>query len=208
MARQMKTYKDKNKGYCLEINLLVDDILKGLSERFGIISQNELVTESTLLDPRFKKQGFADDTKFRECYNNVVSKIKALGVQLQTSQTQAQQAGPTTSSGSSSIWEEFDETINKLQGAYDPGSAAIVELDKYLAEEYLPRNNDPLLWWESRKLIYPTLYQLILKRLCVPATSVPCERIFSKAGQVCSEKRNRLSSEKLTKILFINQNLD
>ena len=25
MAHQMKTYKDKNKGYCLEINLLVDD---------------------------------------------------------------------------------------------------------------------------------------------------------------------------------------
>lgn len=43
--------------------------------------------------------------------------------------------------------------------------------------------------------------------LSVPATSVPCERIFSKTGQIISERRNRLSHNKVEKIIFLNANL-
>lgn len=205
MARQLRAFKDKNKDCPQEINELVNNLHKGLSERFGVISKNELVTQATLLDPRFKKQGFADDTTYRECYTNVVAKMKELIAQ---EQTQLTPQVTTVKGGNSSIWEEFDETINQLQGSHDPGSAAIVELDKYLSEAYLPRSSDPLNWWESRKLLYPRLYQLVLKRLCIPATSVPCERIFSKAGQICTEKRNRLTSSRIAQILFINHNIE
>uniref|UniRef100_A0A182PWX0 BED-type domain-containing protein n=1 Tax=Anopheles epiroticus TaxID=199890 RepID=A0A182PWX0_9DIPT len=39
------------------------------------------------------------------------------------------------------------------------------------------------------------------------AASVPCERVFSKAGGIVTEKRNRLLSKKLNEILFIKYNL-
>lgn len=42
--------------------------------------------------------------------------------------------------------------------------------------------------------------------LRIPASSVPCERVFSKAGYVETSKRNRLKGSKLNKILFIKQN--
>jgi predicted nucleic acid-binding Zn ribbon protein len=48
----------------------------------------------------------------------------------------------------------------------------------------------------------------VKKRLCVVATSIPCERIFSKAGQILSEKRSRMKSSKLLMILFLNANLE
>ena len=49
------------------------------------------------------------------------------------------------------------------------------------------------------------LYILSLKFLCTPASSVPCERVFSKAGEVVSKKRNRLSPKVLEQILFLNK---
>lgn len=39
------------------------------------------------------------------------------------------------------------------------------------------------------------------------ATSVPCERVFSRAGQVVTEKRSRLTTSKISQILFLNHNM-
>lgn len=36
------------------------------------------------------------------------------------------------------------------------------------------------------------------------ATSVPCERIFSSAGLVLSDRRCRLKSEKVNMLLFLH----
>ena len=43
--------------------------------------------------------------------------------------------------------------------------------------------------------------------LCTPATSVPCERIFSEAGYISRAKRSRILPENLDKILFIKKKL-
>lgn len=87
-----------------------------------------------------------------------------------------------------------------------PTSEAIVELDKYLNEPLLDRKSDPLKWWNDRRRIYPNLFELMLFRLCVPSTSVPCERTFSKAGYMISERRNRLSTKNTETLMFLNSN--
>ncbi|XP_053686263.1 zinc finger BED domain-containing protein 4 [Sabethes cyaneus] len=45
---------------------------------------------------------------------------------------------------SDSIWQEFDKTVEKFQANKDPNVAAIIELDKFLAEPLLTRTGDPL----------------------------------------------------------------
>jgi hypothetical protein len=50
--------------------------------------------------------------------------------------------------------------------------------------------------------------RLIPTRLCVVATSIPCEIIFSNAGQILSDKRNRMKCSILSKILFLNAKLE
>ncbi|KAF0744863.1 zinc finger BED domain-containing protein 1-like, partial [Aphis craccivora] len=45
---------------------------------------------------------------------------------------------------------------------------------------------------------------LAKKYLSIVATSVPCERLFSEGGTIISKKRNRLSSERLSQLLFLN----
>lgn len=54
---------------------------------------------------------------------------------------------------------------------------------------------------------YPNLSKLAFKYLSIVATSVPSERLFSKAGDILTEKRNRLKGKHLSKLLFL-QNIE
>jgi hypothetical protein len=79
------------------------------------------------------------------------------------------------------------------------------ELERYVSERVEP-NEDPLLWWRKNEDKYPVLSRIAKKFLGVPATSVPSERIFSSAGLLITKLRNRLSSELVDKIIFLNKN--
>jgi hypothetical protein len=84
-------------------------------------------------------------------------------------------------------------------------SAAIPEVQRYVDESILGREQDPLLWWNNHHP-YPTLSKLVVQKFNMLTTSVPCERIFSKAGNVVSERRSRLGSQHVEKSLFLNSN--
>jgi hypothetical protein len=103
---------------------------------------------------------------------------------------------------------EFGKKIKELTAASNPTAAIAIELDKYIAGSMLPRISDPLHWWNDMKALHPRLHTVGKKRVCVVATSVACERIFSKAGQILSEKRSRMKSSKLSTILFLNAKLE
>ena len=53
---------------------------------------------------------------------------------------------------------------------------------------------------------FPYLAKIVLKYLSAPPTSVPPERLFSGAGNIYDEKRNRLAPEKAEMLLFIKNN--
>lgn len=107
----------------------------------------------------------------------------------------------------SKAWEDFDNSVKPILANENPRAAAIIELDKFLNDKLLKRDKDPLAWWEDKKTVYPKLFQIVQKRLCVPASSAPCERVFSKTGQLLTERRNRLKSKNVSQIIFLNYNL-
>ena len=53
----------------------------------------------------------------------------------------------------------------------------------------------------------PILARLASKYLCACATSVPLERVFSKAGYIANHFRARLSAENVNKLVFLSNNL-
>lgn len=101
----------------------------------------------------------------------------------------------------------FDDRYSQNNVIVNPTAAGIIELDKYMHEPLINRHEDPLKWWTAHKLLYPRLFILVRKRLCILATSVPCERLFSEACLVITERRNRMLASKSSKVLFLNQNL-
>ena len=45
------------------------------------------------------------------------------------------------------------------------------------------------------------------KCLCLPATSVPSERVFSTAGDILSAQRASLDADKVDMLIFLKKNL-
>merc|ERR1712121_107306 len=86
-------------------------------------------------------------------------------------------------------------------------AAAIVETDRFFNQESLDMDADPLEYWISNQGNFPHLYQVAIKAICAPATSVPSERLFSTAGDLICAKRARLNPQNVNKILFLNKNL-
>ena len=68
------------------------------------------------------------------------------------------------------------------------------ELADYKVEETIPLNSNLLLWWKANELKYLILPKLAKWYLCVPATSVASERVFSSAGDLVSAQRSCLRS--------------
>jgi len=56
----------------------------------------------------------------------------------------------------------------------------------------VPESVDPLQWWKLNEHRYPKLSFLAKTVLCIPATSVPCERLFSSAGYIVNKTRSSL----------------
>lgn len=176
-----------------EINSVANILHTKLKQRFNQFDDNDVVIQSTLLDPRFKKQGFVNDRKYEIAYESLSRKVQgiSIGKDSQEPEINTPYSEPA---GSETIWKDFDSKVSKLSGGGHSTVAGILELDRYLAEPLLKRTADPLVWWHERKLLYPRLYLLACRRLCIVATSVPCERIFSKAGLVLTDRRSRLNS--------------
>lgn len=173
---------------------------------------NPMYTEATLLDPRFKRHGFQSVNTYQEAKKSIIARGQSIIRQQQrpTENTSSLET-PSRSSGtanSTSIWYKFDSQVKEIVQRSDPCARIIVELDKYsyLNEPLHPRTEDPLEWWSLNKNVYPILFEIMKQRFCIQATSVPSERIFSKAGQVVTERRNRLGSSKINEIVFLNVN--
>jgi len=63
-----------------------------------------------------------------------------------------------------------------------------------------------LQWWRARRGEYPILSRMARKYLGVPATSVPCERTFSTAGNIVMKKRCSLSPYQVRVLCFLHAN--
>jgi len=185
---------------------LVNTLLGELQSRFSGYEENEIVTQAALLDLRFKKMAFDgySQRKLKLAIDQLKKKVCQVtlpGTDNPTASTSFVNA--SSSSSSSLIWKRFDQQYEANQTSINPTAAGIIELDRYLQEPLISRCEDPLKWWTEHKLMYPRLYVMVRKRSCVTATSVPCERLFSKAGMVITEKKiTNDSLQAFTSIIF------
>lgn len=82
------------------------------------------------------------------------------------------------------------------------------EFDKYCTEPNVSEDINPFEWWAENKIRFPHVAAVSREYLAVPATSVASERIFSKCGLVCSDRRAALNPQHVEQLVFLSQNLD
>jgi len=96
--------------------------------------------------------------------------------------------------------------VSQVRSTLSTGITASLIIRQYLEMPYLNCKQSPLDFWKKNKNTFPELYMLQIKYLSVPATSVPSERVFSKAGLITNDRRNRLHPKHLDFIIFLNRN--
>ena len=82
----------------------------------------------------------------------------------------------------------------------------MAEISRYKSEP-LELKGRPLEWWNKHKHSFPNLSRMAQKYLGVVATSVPSERLFSRAGNIATSKRSALDPENVEKLVFLHDNL-
>lgn len=172
---------------------------------------------ATFMDPRFKMKAFSEQheavktkEKLVKLVSSVISQRTANSAQVQTDTVINDKA----EKDELSAWEIFDEMIGQDRVQGTPLSMAIKEVDMYLSDEILPRKNSsggwncPIEWWKQQRCVYPNLTEVFIKSCNIVATSVPCERMFSKSGLIINQRRSRLTTDKVEKLIILNVNMN
>ena len=60
-------------------------------------------------------------------------------------------------------------------------------------------------WWADKREIYPTLSQLALDVLSIPSMAAECERVFSGAKLMISDRRRRLGPDIIQAVQCLRQ---
>ena len=84
-----------------------------------------------------------------------------------------------------------------------PVSAIEVEMNLYRETARVNRFEDPMKWWRQHSNVITKFARLAKRHIGIPATSVPSERVFSKAGELVSARRSRLKQSNVD-ILILN----
>lgn len=181
---------------------LVLELKAQMRRRFENLESSHLLALSTMLDPRLKKLALSDSGAVQQGEQMILQEMSEL-VPVHSDQIAQSSDTPATSG----LWDFFDAQVAKSQSPKKGTANVKLEAMKFFEELVLRRNEDPLDWWRTSELQYPLLSQLAKKYLCVPGTSVPAERLFSKDGELVAFKRNRLKPKHVHMFLFLNKNL-
>jgi len=79
--------------------------------------------------------------------------------------------------------EEFRELVDESEDESRCSEINVeVEIQRYLAGHKVGSNIEPCSWWKTNEAEYPVLAVMARDWLAIPASSVPCEQLFSLAG--------------------------
>jgi len=78
-----------------------------------------------------------------------------------------------------------------------------LDLARYKDEDPIAETENPLIWWRLNRNCFPVLANFVKTVLCVPATSVPCERLFSSSGYIVSKTLAALLPKKVTTLVCL-----
>lgn len=104
--------------------------------------------------------------------------------------------------------------INELVGGGSQGSKALLQQHSFMRKRFAGQaeymwgeelTKNPVTWWETYGDL-PELSALkpaALKLLCIPPSSCSSERNFSTWGNIWSDKRARMASTRVNKLVFI-----
>ncbi|XP_026087221.1 zinc finger BED domain-containing protein 4-like [Carassius auratus] len=175
--------------------------------RFSDVEEQPLYSIATLLDPRYKNLFFSNTNTAANAKEMLMRELLRSSREEENHDLHEPPARkPRRDQESSSLDSIFDEiadeqapvSLNRAQ----VGSTA--QLETYLGETTISREDKPLQYWSVNKVRFPTLAKIPLSTM---QYSVNSERLFSSVSHIVNDDRNRITADHAEMILFIKKNL-
>jgi len=184
-------------------------------KRLFIYEQRSVPKVATLLDPRLKKYAFRNVENANTAQHIVQQEVaqlirreKQLHLESEpsTSQTPSTSLTESTSTEATTVglMDFLSRRISQTANNSNATADSIIIVRQYLELPTLALDENPILYW--KKYSAKELWRIAERYFCVPATSVPSEKIFSKAGQIVSARRSSLKPSTVNSLIFLNQN--
>lgn len=128
--------------------------------------------------------------------SNFLHNLRTVNSTTSTTATPTTSSTPTTSETTNtsdqdidnSVWGLFVDRAKSIVTHSTNTSTSIIDLRRYEEDLFIDRDKNPLDYWQSHEVIYPRLNVFAKQHLGTFASSVPSDRIFSKAGLLISER--------------------
>ncbi|XP_011880238.1 PREDICTED: zinc finger BED domain-containing protein 1-like [Vollenhovia emeryi] len=169
------------------------------ARRLNNIEKVQPLAISTILDPRFKNINFSDRIACAYSINKITQMINT----NELDECNDQNVPLDNCTETDNFWTYHEHLVNRFKYmSKDKEFSMADELKYYLNQPPIKMDDNPLKYWLVN--MHSSLKKIALKYLCISATSVSSERLFSRAGNIMTKNRNRITGEHLTQLLFLN----
>ena len=190
-------------------------IVRCIDEHFSDVDLNHLYSLASYLDPRFKNLKYLPASERSTVYSRVVDAADQVDASSHNDvdPTDVDPSPSPPNCAKLAVHDDFMKYNASSSGSDSPSSTEgknVAEHEEvlYRSEDQIERKDDPLEWWSRNSHRFPTLARIARRILCLQATSVPAERLFSSAGDIVSQKRASLHPSTVDCLLFLSKNLD
>ena len=194
-------------------------LLDALNHHFKDIEAQDVYTNATIFDPRYKNVAFSTRDKANQAEKQAKSDaMKAVSIESEEGnddedESDEEREKSSMESDFDDLWSKFDQKKVNPPGrrskVTDYKKECInLEMKKYLSLPKVERRECPIKWWNKEgSKDFPNLFQAAKKYLSMPATSVPSERVFSNAGNILNKRRSRLDKNVANMLVTLHTNL-
>jgi hypothetical protein len=201
LSSTVLSHKDSDSALTKEVKTRVND---DLQRRYSGDETNQSISLCSVIDPRFKLSSLdsSEHTNIKECIKVEMDALSCVSVQ--EDDAASEQPLP----------KKPKHGLGQILGNYASSSSCkqmttSEELDMYLQLPNEDIDSSPLAWWKSstNNKKFPSLSKVAKKYLCICATSVASERLFSTGGDIVTPSRSCLKPQRVDQLVFLAKNL-
>ncbi|XP_074595168.1 E3 SUMO-protein ligase ZBED1-like isoform X2 [Brevipalpus obovatus] len=163
-----------------------------LNERLGNPKSTLMCAVATFLDPRFKRADFSNPRSVLAAKNYIQRMIP---------DTTVTTIVPSQPSKGNLIWSYHDDIVSQVAHGIVNTSDFEIAYRQSIESRLLERQDDVLEFWRNQEGLFKNIS---LQFLIISATPVPCERLFSDAGNTVTYKRSCIDKKRVKRILFLH----
>ena len=196
------------------IKAMKREMAKNLESRYQEPIVKEMLDFACFVDPRFKSMPFLDTNEREALQEDFLAEVMMHVIPEQEDERpdsdsdQADQEPPSKKPKTGLgmlLGNMFNIPVEKRRMSIR--EKAEQEMRLYMQEPSPFVDVNVLEWWKENCNRFPAIAEVARRRLCMPATSTPAERLFSKAGCIINSKRAVLDPDNASMLCFLAENL-